>query len=212
MRRSFIFLISLVFSLGFANEGQYSDCSLEDKIPKSNTRYKTFRYALNLMQERHAQILVETGTSRMGRSNCIGDGCSTLIFAEWASQNDAFLYSVDICKECLLNAEKALGDLVDFVQFVHSDSVEFLKNFGQPIDFLYLDSYDFEVKNPRPSQQHHLNEIIAAYPWLTKNSIVMIDDCALPHGGKGKLVIEYLLKRNWKIVSKGYQVVLVPGK
>jgi hypothetical protein len=30
----------------------------------------------------------------------------------------------------------------------------------------------------------------------------------LPGGGKGKLVIEYMLERNWEIVMQEYQVIL----
>lgn len=183
--------------------------ALEEKIPQNNPRYKTFLQALQLMKEKKAETLVETGTARCGKRNCIGDGCSTLVFAEWAAQNEAFLYSIDINKDNLQAAEKDLGDLSDFVQFVQSDSVIFLKTFSHPIDFLYLDSYDYEAHNPLPSQRHHLREIKAAYPWLTDDSIVMIDDCALPNGGKGKLVIEYLLKRKWKIVANDYQVILI---
>lgn len=80
--------MSLICSIGFARECQNPDCyscSLEEKIPKDNMRFKTFLYALNLMKERHAQILVETGTARCGKSNCIGDGCST--FSDWTKHH-----------------------------------------------------------------------------------------------------------------------------
>lgn len=209
-----IFLISLIPSILFTEEHREVSCfscSLEDNIPINNKRFRTFFHAFKLMKKRNAKVLVETGTARSGRRCCIGDGCSTIVFSEWAAQNNAFLYSVDLCKNHLIEAEKSLGNLKEFVELVHSDSIEFLKNFNQPIDFLYLDSYDFEFNNPTPSQEHHLKEIIAAYPWLTESSIVMIDDCQLPYGGKGKLVIEYLLKKNWRITANGYQVVLVQG-
>lgn len=182
---------------------------LEERIPENNHRYATFFFALLLMKERNVRTIVETGTARGGCRDCIGDGCSTLIFGDWALQNGSRLYSVDIDKKALENAKHALGKAGEFVNFTHHDSVEFLKSFNQSIDFLYLDSYDFDPKNPKPSQEHHLQEIQAAYPWLTKQSIVMIDDCALVHGGKGKLVIEYLLEKGWKIAAEGYQVLLV---
>jgi hypothetical protein len=206
-----IFLISLISSVSFAHEGlsQGYSCSLEDKIPEGDKRYHTFRYALDLMKERGARNLVETGTARFGKCNCAGDGCSTLVFAEWALENGAILYSVDINGDYLITAHAALGPLAESVELVQSDSIEFLKHFNHQIDFLYLDSYDYEIRHPRPSQQHHLNEIVAAYPWLTKDSIVMIDDCDLPRGGKGKLAIRYLLEKGWKMVANGYQVVLV---
>ena len=119
------------------------------------------------------------------------------------------LYSVDVSERALLESLQAIPKLVSYVRFVQSDSVSFLASFNKPIDLLYLDSYDFVESDPLPSQQHHLNEIMAAYPFLHENSIVMIDDCDLPHGGKGALAIEYLLMRGWKIYAKHYQVILV---
>ena len=98
------------------------------------------------------------------------------------------------------------------LHFVCSDSVSFLQNFGKTIDFLYLDSYDFDVDNPFPSQHHHLLEISAAYPFLNENSIVLIDDCDLPHGGKGKLAIQFLMQRGWQVLMSGYQVLLIYSK
>ena len=164
------------------------------------------------MKQRGAKIIVETGTSREGIAKCYDDGCATLIFGAWARDNRAIVYSVDIDGQALANAGNALGSNKSHVHLVQSDSVEFLRNFGQPIDMLYLDSYDFEVSTPELSQHHHLNEVMAAEPWLTANSIVMIDDCDLPYGGKGKLVIEYLLTKGWKIASQGYQVILLQDK
>jgi SAM-dependent methyltransferase len=195
-----------------------SECSSESlaclnkRISEDNLRYKTFEMALKLITERKARIIVETGTARHGDSNCSGDGCSTLIFCEWAHQNGAILYSVDIDANAIRNAEHALDPASKTaVQWIHGDSVAFLKDFNQPIDFLYLDSYDYEEWNPEPSQRHHLNEVIAAIPWFTKDTVIMIDDSddGFLGGGKGKLVIEYLLERGWNIVMKGHQVVLV---
>lgn len=189
-----------------------SDRYLKRKIPRQNHRYKTFIEALDLMKQRGARIIVETGTSRNGDANCCDDGCATIIFAEWARDNNAIVYSVDIDGQALVNAGNALGRNHPYVYLIQSDSVVFLRNFRQSIDMLYLDSYDFEFDNPEPSQLHHLNEVMAAEPWLTADSIVMIDDCDLPHGGKGKLAIEYLLTRGWKIASQGYQVILLQDK
>jgi hypothetical protein len=182
---------------------------LKGKIPKDNLRYKTFLKVLKLLDERGARVIVETGTDRNGIEGCKSDGCSTLIFAEWSRSRKAEFFSIDIDEKALRQAAKFLGEARKFVHFVCIDSVAFLENFNRPIDFLYLDSFDFDENNPRPSQEHHLKEIKAAYPRLTKNSIVMIDDCALPHGGKGKLAIEFLLEKGWKILLLKHQTILV---
>lgn len=154
---------------------------------------------------------METGTARYGRSNCAGDGCSTIIFADWVRKHGGEFYSVDIDAGSLKNAEEGLAEMQPFANLIHSDSVDFLKNFNHPIDFLYLDSFDFDLMNAdraRLSQEHHLKEIIAAYPHLSPHCVIMIDDCALPMGGKGKLVIEFLQAMGWKIMIESYQVVL----
>lgn len=182
---------------------------LSSRIPPHDQRYPTFHYVLNEITKRNFKIIVETGTARNGAWNCIGDGCSTVIWSYWAKLFDGYVYSVDIDPEALRQSKHACGCCLSNVEFVCSDSVAYLENFGNQIDFLYLDSYDYDFNNPDPSQQHHLKEIVAAYPYLHEQSVVMIDDCNLPGGGKGKLVIEYLQERGWKIAMSGYQVVMV---
>ena len=175
-------------------------------------RIPTMTQALQLMEERNAKVIVETGTSRFGYKALRSDGGFTIIAGHWCAVNKAQLYSVDINPLALENIKQVIGLLSNNIKIVWCDSVEFLKKFNQPIDFLYLDSFDFEEKNPVPSQEHHLREIQVAYDKLHPNSVVMIDDCDLPHGGKGKLVIDYLLKKGWEIIADSYQVILVyPG-
>ncbi len=186
---------------------------LEGKVTPEHGRYETMQLVLQLIEEMGAQTLVETGTARDGTAGFTdGDGGSTIIFAEWARDHGAEFFSVDISQKNLKKAQEAVKRTVvgheNKVHFICSDSVAYLRDFNQPIDFLYLDSYDFDPDNPGPSQHHHLREIRAAYPFLTKNSIVMIDDCNLVHGGKGKLAIEFLLQHGWKIVCNRYQVIL----
>lgn len=181
---------------------------LQNRINSDNMRYFTMALSLELMEQRQAKILVETGTARYGSRYFATDGGSTIIFGEWAKNNNSLLYTVDISPLSIENSQLAVGSN-NHVIFNCQDSITFLQDFNQPIDFLYLDSYDYEIGNPNPSQEHHLKEIIAAYPKLTSKSIVMIDDCDLPGGGKGGLVISYLLERGWKVLAAGYQVILV---
>lgn len=182
---------------------------LKNRISPSSSRHVTYQYVLNLMQQRNVKTIIETGTARGGGKNCDGDGCSTLIWGDWAVQQEAIVYSVDIDANALKESKNACQCCSNNIIFVESDSIAFLKNFDQAIDFLYLDSYDFDESNPSPSQEHHLKEIIAAYPHLHAKTIVMIDDCGLPYGGKGTLAIQYLLEHGWKIALSEYQVILI---
>lgn len=177
-------------------------------------RRNTFRKTLELLKNRNAKIIVETGTSRKGLSGTRGDGAATIVFGKWAKQNDAQLFSVDISEASVNGSQQAVNDqeLSTHVSIHLGDSLDYLSKFKDSIDLLYLDSYDYSRTDQDiqvKSQEHHLKEFKLAEDNLHDNSIVLIDDCALPGGGKGKTVVEYMLKKNWHIVMNAYQILLV---
>lgn len=182
---------------------------LKDRLGESDKRYPSFQLALQLLDERGAKTLVETGTARFGNQQFAGDGGSTIIFGDWANQHEASLYSVDNASAAIDQAKSATQPFAKHIQFVCSDTLQFLEKFDQPIDFIYLDSHEYDCNQPLASQDHHLREIVSAYPALHEKSIVMIDDCDLPGGGQGKLAVEFLLDNDWKIVHQGYQTIMV---
>jgi len=69
---------------------------LEHRIPENDKRYVSFSRVLRLIGEWGAKIIVETGTARNGEKNCFGDGCSTVIFGDFAERTGANVFSVDI--------------------------------------------------------------------------------------------------------------------
>jgi len=173
----------------------------------------TFSKALELLTKTNSKIIIETGTSRHGLNGARSQGAATIVFGKWAQKNNAILHSVDISEESVKVAQNEVNTLqLNKTVTIHlSDSIEFLKKFDHPVDFLYLDSYDYS-EDPEiqlKSQLHHLNEFKAIEKNLHKNSIVLIDDCDLPGGGKGKLAIEYMLMNFWVILIKNYQVLLL---
>lgn len=214
MTKNIIHFFLIIFFICFSmlNAQSSSQKYLDNRIVLGDKRYPSFLLALELLEKVNAKTLVETGTARNGDKNFWGDGGSTILFGEWAYRNEAILHSVDIAKWAIENAQAATIKYAPSIHFTCGDSITFLKNFDQPIDFLYLDSFDFDEHNPKPSQEHHLKEIIAAYPLLHENSIVMVDDCDLPFGGKGLLIIEFLLENGWTIVYQGYQTILMRSK
>lgn len=180
-------------------------------------RRDTLNEVLRLMDERNAKTLVETGVARMGLAKSKGDGASTIVFGLWANKNDAHLYSVDIDPEATKRAGEAVSEmgLSDSVTLVTSDSVAYLDEFTDTVDFLYLDSYDYHKTDTAiqtASQEHHLKEIKAIEGCLHDDTIILIDDCDMPNGGKGKLVIERLTAQGWKVHMSEYQVILVMDK
>ena len=176
-------------------------------------RQKTFRRAIELLEERKATCLIETGVARYGLRNSKSDGASTAVFGLWAKSHNTSLYSVDISPESIAGAREAVEelDLVEHVKLVTGDSVQFLENFTDPVDFLYLDSYDYDKHDESiqiASQEHHLKEFKAIEEKLAPGTVVLIDDCDLPGGGKGKTVIQYMTRKGWQIDTSAYQVLL----
>ncbi len=173
----------------------------------------TFQKVLDLLDKTQAKVIVETGTSRSGLQGAKGDGAATIVFGKWAKENDAFMHSVDISEDSVKGSQTEVDtqNLGNHVRVYLSDSLIFLKEFDQQVDFLYLDSYDYskDLEVQVKSQEHHLKEFKAIEDRLHENTIVLIDDCRLPNGGKGKTTIEYMLKNDWKIALDAYQVLLV---
>lgn len=176
-------------------------------------RRVTFLKVLELLDKTKAKVIVETGTSRSGLRGAKGDGAATIVFGKWAKENSAFMHSVDISEESVRGSQTEVDSqgLGGHVKVYLSDSLEFLKKFDRQVDFLYLDSYDYsddpvvQVK----SQEHHLKEFKAIEDRLHRNTIVLIDDCHLPNGGKGKMAVKYMLENDWKILMDAYQILLV---
>jgi hypothetical protein len=174
----------------------------------------TFAKTLKLLEQRKAKMIIETGTSREGLKNTKGDGGATIVFGKWAQQNNAKMHSVDISEDSIKGSQNEINNqgLGDTITLHMNDSLEFLKSFEQPVDFLYLDSYDYSRKDKEvqiKSQEHHLKEFKLIENKLHDDSIVLIDDCGLPGGGKGKTVVEYMLKKDWKVLIDAYQILLV---
>ena len=126
-------------SIGFANRDQENSYGnniyLADRLQPNDKRYFSFLLAIELMEQREVKIIVETGTARYGTENFEGDGGSTVIFADWASKNGALFYSVDIDPQAVKNASDAIKRYGKNVKIKCKDSIQFLKEFSQPIDF-----------------------------------------------------------------------------
>ena len=160
-----------------------------------NSRYWTFKIALNLYAQMGGKIIVETGTTTVGD---LGAGASTVIFGEYLIRYDGVLYTVDIEPEYIKKCKEVTKPYATKIHYEVSDSLLFLKGFKDKIDLLYLDSYDYPLdgSSPLPCQEHQLDEVKLAYPKMN-GGIVLLDDNmigAFPGSkGKTKLSKEYLL-------------------
>lgn len=176
-----------------------ADCNLGE-------RELTFRRACELARDRGMTQIVETGCMR-STTTPNPDGCSTLILGQLAREIGARLTSIDIEPAHVAIASEITKGLD--VNFAVSDSVYALSARASPIDFLYLDSYDWEEEAYMPCQLHQLAELGAAWGKLTALAIVLLDDCTLPHGGKSGLSRMFLLQRGWKLLTSSYQELWV---
>jgi hypothetical protein len=53
------------------------------------------------------------------------------------------------------------------------------------------------------------NEAAAAMPLMGLGSLVLIDDCDLPSGGKGGRAVPFLLERGFREALSAYQTLLI---
>ena len=75
------------------------------------------------------------------------------------------------------------------------------------------------MPTPIRRRSTRLREGQAAMHALHAQSIVLLDDCNLPHGGKGAKVIPFLLGQGWHVIGMNYQVLMthafcggIPGR
>jgi len=145
------------------------------------------------------------------KSRC--DGHSTMLFDSVI--NSEFI-SVDISKNscsCALRHIKYHNP--DCVK--NMDAIEYLKSRNEPIDLLYLDAWDTDLKD---SAEKHLEAYKIAKKNLHEKSIVLIDDTDVIWrdnefhfaesglSGKGRLVIPEMQNDGWKIDFGGRQTML----
>jgi len=196
------------FDLPFAF-GEWFDQRFGDKPQRRGPSWKA---ALGIFLQRRGRTIVETGCQR--HRDDWGAGCSTHIFGLMLrAHGRGQLYSVDNSRE---NLETALGVVqgdgtADLVKFYLGDSVHFLHTFREPIDLLYLDSWDYRHGDPDPSQHHQLKELVAAYKKLSPGAVVLLDDNDLVGGGKTKLAKSFLSAQGWLSILDCQQSAWIRG-
>lgn len=115
------------------------ELALSGKLDVRDKRYQTMKMAMEIFQSRGLKTIVETGTARNRLQNCGGDGCSTVVWSSFAHGTDVTVDSVDISEDAVRESRQAVGDFPN-IRVHEADSVKFLREYPQLIDFLYLDS------------------------------------------------------------------------
>jgi len=199
-----------------------------EAAPKLGGRAETFRKIFGYLDQLSRPVcIIETGCVRE-KDNWAGDGQSTLLFDRYAQEKPgSVVYSVDVDLQATMRCKSLVSERVK----VHTgDSVAFLSTLARQrpadllcVDLLYLDSVDVDMYAPLPSAIHHLKELLAAYPLLSAETLVVVDDSpsmmlgytngaefkvfngSLKIGGKGMLIAEYASAIGAKPYFTGYQ-------
>lgn len=193
-------------------------------------RAETMRHALEHAPA--APTIVETGCYR-GNPD---EGMSTLVFDRWVAEHGGSLYSVDNDEQAVRAARMfadhvTLGDSVEFLhRFGERIDLLYLDSHDYPdgplrdlyggkddihaaIAFLEDMGDEWVVEHHGdlilPSQEHCADEVVAALPLLHSRSVVVIDDAALPGGGKARIARRVLADHGWRCVLDAYQTVWV---
>lgn len=175
--------------------------------------------------------VIETGASQD-----FEDGCFGLYLAKIVQNEGGFFQTVDI-DSLILNRSREIYSrfLPDLeVSYFLSDSVDFLKNLPEAPNFIHLDSWDLDMKNPVPSMLHGWLEFDAIKDKMPSGSICVVDDNFLkgtvvywnyldPQGevlsteeihvdydivGKGSLIYHWAQKddSDWDLIGDHYEI------
>jgi len=167
-------------------------------LPLIGRRFWSFKIALNLLNQMDGKNILEVGCIR--EKEDWKAGMSTLLFAEYASRFKAEFDSIDISEKNIEVSKEVTKDFKKSVVYHLGDSLKVLKEWFKPIDLLFLDSKDCDPENDeisRQAQEHQLKELELAYPNLTKNAIVLLDDNYFDNGGKTALAKDFLWAKKW---------------
>ena len=185
---------------------------------KDPLRFWSEQVALNLLYQRGGKNIVETGTTR--QIDDWGGGMSTYLWGDFAQHYDCKVTTVDNDANNIEICKTVTSPFKDYIKYAVSDSIEFLRNYNEKIDLLYLDSVDFPlypesdtyITDIKKAQEHNLEEFKLAEKNLTSESIILIDDYDFPQGGKPGLTNRYLLGKGWECLVASRQILWIPGK
>jgi hypothetical protein len=192
-------------------------------------RANTFRKMFEYLDRLDTPInIIETGCARI-KDDWSGEGQSTILFDRYIHCHaaESKLYSVDINKSATDYARTFIGPKTaltndDSVRYLAKLTADFLAN-GQTADLVYLDAYDLDWHHWYPSAAHHLMELCSVLRILRKDTLVVVDDCAISAhfvrgnnnainfvsppiiGGKGRMVAEFAARVGAKVEFSEYQ-------
>lgn len=169
-------------------------------LARSKSFRKIFQYLIDL--ERDFYHIVETGSIRAWDQ--WGDGQSTRLFDSFVNFYDGYVTTIDINEDC---TRLTHNNTSDKVEAINGNSLEVLPKIENCADLLYLDSFDFVEGKELESGLHHLYELVCSNNIIDTDTLIAVDDTDENGEGKGKFVLDFIKKANFKIiVNEGRQL------
>lgn len=163
-------------------------------------RWDAFSRIIQHLSEKERSLhIVETGCMRQF-GNWGGDGQSTVVWNWLTQQTGGTLTSIDINET---NARTAQLH-VPGAKIIVGDSITMLPLVlaNAPVDFVYLDSYDWTGTAESPL--HHMGELAVSWKHLPSGCVVAVDDCISPTEGKGVYVRNFFESIRAQQLTDGY--------
>jgi len=174
-------------------------------------RGDNFQFVFEYLEKIKNPVILETGVMRSDHGDMAfgDDGCSSFLFDQFINVHGGFFTSVDINEN---NCRHARSKVSNRSTIVCSDSIPFLWNYKEKVDMVYLDSFDLDLKNPNPSQIHHLKELCAIVKNLQSHTLIVIDDhMTRDNMGKGYLIKEFMAQIGKTPIFENYQLGFIFG-
>ena len=135
-----------------------------------------------------------------------GAGIFTKVFAENLKDQNCIIYTIDPDNSANIIV-KTMCNEYDNVKIHKTYSTNFLTDFNEKIDFLYMD----HMETSEEAAIQHLTDIkiILDKDLMSENGIILVDDVGNNIlAGKGKYSIPFLQNNGYNIVIHDYQVLL----
>lgn len=217
-----LFIITIVQILTLGEKSNLQIHHQEDVVYKQlsiwNPRYETFHKTIEMLNNRTGKVIVETGTCTTcdvtsippvaGRGNIfhvcsMKEGCSSIIFAEWAKQaRDREFFSLNNNPRDFSQVKNALVRFPNSHAILHTTPLSFLQHFNataKSIDLLYMHS---ETITLNPELYY------VAKPKLSRNALILLDECLHFNRTKCNSVYSILTNDGWNTILSGYQILL----
>jgi glycosyltransferase involved in cell wall biosynthesis len=165
----------------------------------------------NLLNRNHDSVIVEIETQRSYDSNCDGGG-STYLFAWYVNRYGGSFYSIDSSR---INADNCVRELkqrkllMENTHIVNDDFSNFIQGFHGAIDLIFLNSRNYRGSETdlKESLEKMLQQFKSCESQLADDALVLIDGVIddVTWEGCGKLLIPYLMGKNYKLLHGTYQ-------